>query len=116
MDGYWYLRFRFSDHQNVADFYQYLTDNGITDFDIHSIYELTSRSDRNGRDDLTDEQREALIAAARNGYFDVPRGVTLEDLGEELGVSQQAVSQRIRRAVRTVVFDAVEFSDGARRE
>jgi predicted DNA binding protein len=112
MDGYWHLVFRFSDHQDVADFYQYLTDNGITDFDIHSIYELTSRSDRNGGNDLTDEQRETLIAAARNGYFDIPRGVTLDDLGEELGISQQAASQRIRRAVGTVVFDALNLPDG----
>lgn len=99
-DHYWLLRFRFDTHEDVAEFYQYLADNDITDFSIETIYELTTRSERMDGADLTPEQREALTLAAMEGYFDSPRDATLSDVGDELGVSQQAVSDRIRRATR----------------
>jgi predicted DNA binding protein len=42
------------------------------------------------------------------GYYEVPRRVELEDLAEVLGVSRQAVSERLRRATgalaRATVF------------
>jgi predicted DNA binding protein len=33
----------------------------------------------------------------------VPRGATLAEIADELGVSNQAVSQRLRRATNTLV-------------
>lgn len=108
---HWLLRFRFSDHDEVATFYQYLTDNDITEFTIRSIYELESRAGRGGSDDLTAEQREALSLAANQGYFESPREVTLDEIGQELGITQQAVSNRIRRAVRQVVHSALNIPE-----
>lgn len=107
----WLLRFRFSDHEDVASFYQYLTDHDITAFTIDSIYELKNRSERGGSDDLSHEQREALAIAANRGYFESPRKVTLEEIGQELGITQQAVSNRIRRAVKQVVHSALNIPD-----
>lgn len=112
-NDYWRLRFRFPDHQNVAEFYQYLADNDITDFRIDSIYQLEQRSDR-GSKPWTPEQREALAAAAERGYFDVPRDASLEEIGGVLGITQQAASERVRRGVRNVVRDALDLP-GARR-
>jgi predicted DNA binding protein len=60
--------------------------------------------------ELTDEQREALVLARREGYFDVPRGITLEELGTMLDISRQAVSNRLRRGTRHLVDD-VGLSD-----
>jgi predicted DNA binding protein len=100
VDSHWLLRFRFPDHEHVAEFYQYLTDEQITEFRIECIYELQSRSERErgNRFDLTPEQREAITLAARKGYFETPRAVTLSELGSELGISEQAFSQRLRAA------------------
>lgn len=107
MEGYWLFRFRFPDHDHVAQFYQHLTDHDVTGFRIERIYELTARSGRDERSDLTPEQREAAVLAARRGYFSTPREVTLEELGEELGISEQAVSQRLRRATETIILSAL---------
>lgn len=48
---------------------------------------------------LTEPQREALALAVRMGYYDIPRGCTTVALAEELGISDQAVTERLRRAI-----------------
>ena len=104
----WNLRFRFENHQNVSEFYQYLADKGISDFQINRIYELEERRD-NGEDPLSAEQREALAIAAEHGYFDLPGEGTLSDVGETLEISQQAASERVRRGLRNLVFDELNI-------
>ncbi|WP_254526193.1 helix-turn-helix domain-containing protein [Natrinema caseinilyticum] len=56
---------------------------------------------------LTDTQLEALVLAYDRGYFESPREVTLEALGEELGISQQAVGSRLRGGIKAVLGDAL---------
>ena len=58
-------------------------------------------------DGLTDSQREALVRAAETGYFSVPRQTTLGAMAEGLSVSDQAVSERIRRGTYRLVRDNV---------
>jgi len=105
---HWELKFRFQDHHDVAEFYQYLADNNITDFTIHTIQELDGRMGEESSP-LTSSQREALFLAAKRGYFDIPREYTLKDVGEELGITQQAASERIRRGVRNVIFRSLHL-------
>lgn len=107
-DHYWRLRIRFDDHHHVAEFYEFLADTGVTDFSIDNIHELEQQLDP-GFDSLTTEQREALIYAFEHGYFDSPRGISLEAIGEEFGISQQAASDRIRRATQSVVAEALNI-------
>lgn len=52
---------------------------------------------------LTDAQQEALELAYDRGYFESPRQVTMEELGEELDISQQAVASRLRRGTRRIL-------------
>lgn len=52
---------------------------------------------------LTDEQYAALTTAYEAGYFDVPREADLMDLADELGVSHQSLSERLRRAHKTLL-------------
>ncbi|WP_336365457.1 helix-turn-helix domain-containing protein [Halalkalicoccus salilacus] len=52
---------------------------------------------------LTDAQQEALELAYERGYFETPRQVTTEDLGEELGISSQAAGARLRRGTRSLL-------------
>lgn len=52
---------------------------------------------------LTDAQREALVLAYDRGYFNSPRDVTMEALGEELDISHQAVASRLRRGIKHVL-------------
>lgn len=52
---------------------------------------------------LTMVQHDTLLNALEHGYFDVPREITLVDLADEKGVSDSAVSQRLRRGIKTLV-------------
>lgn len=45
---------------------------------------------------MTPAQREALLAALELGYYTVPRRCETRDVASELGISPQAVSQRLR--------------------
>lgn len=52
---------------------------------------------------LTDRQREALDAAIRLGYFEVPRECTLTDVADELGVDKSTASGVLRRGEGRIV-------------
>lgn len=56
---------------------------------------------------LSDQQRETLRRAVERGYYDVPRRCTLGDLASEFDVSDQAVSERLRRGTKLLVGDAL---------
>lgn len=57
---------------------------------------------------LSEAQFEALRLARDRGYFEVPRQATLEELGEDLGISRQAVSNRLRRGTEKLVAAAIQ--------
>ena len=52
---------------------------------------------------LSEPQRKALMLAVEMGYYDIPRGCSTADLATELGISDQAVTERLRRAIGTFV-------------
>ena len=105
-DDEWNFEIRFEDHAGLARFAQYCADNDIQ-YRLNRVVSL-SDTDRSGRRGLlTDSQYEALSLALEQGYFEIPRGVTLSELAEQLGVSVQAVSERLRRAVETLVEAAL---------
>ncbi|WP_458205488.1 helix-turn-helix domain-containing protein [Haladaptatus sp. NG-SE-30] len=105
----WRFRLRFDDHEDLSDFNDYCDDHDIQ-YRLDRV--LTDTDVDHQEFGLTDEQREALVLAVERGYFDVPRGVTLGDLADEFDISQQALSERVRRAagnvLRTVLFDVDE--------
>ena len=68
-------------------------------------------SDGRPVDGLTDSQREALLRAAETGYFSVPRQTTLAEVAEGLSVSDQAISERLRRGTYRLVRDNVEADE-----
>lgn len=58
-------------------------------------------------DGLTDPQREALRTAYEMGYFAVPRGASLGEVAEEVGIGTSALSERLRRAQTRLVEETV---------
>ncbi len=74
-------------------------------FHLHSLYlEGRIRNDGGltGPYGVTDAQRDAILCALDLGYFAIPRQTTLADVADELGISTQAVSQRLRRGQMNV--------------
>jgi predicted DNA binding protein len=92
----WTFRVRFPDHGGLTDFHNYLVDYDIT-IHIERTYTFARESARRRDFGLTPEQREALVLALQRGYFATPSEVGLGELADELGISKQAVSNRIRR-------------------
>ena len=103
-NGEWYQRVRFPDRGALREFKSICAEHDV-EFILHRMYNDSEFADPNP---LTDAQREAVSIAFELGYFDVPRGVSLETVAAELGVSQQAASERLRRAMRHLAAETVE--------
>ena len=52
---------------------------------------------------VTPAQREALVVAYENGYFEGPRDITQTELADRLDVSTAAAGRRLRRAMANLV-------------
>ncbi|WP_424003471.1 helix-turn-helix domain-containing protein [Haloarcula salina] len=101
-DEQWLFRLRFADHTGLTEFHNYCTEHGIP-IHVERTYTLSEATDEHRQFDLTDEQREALVLALRRGYFATPRETSLGDLADELDISRQALSNRIRRSNEKVL-------------
>jgi hypothetical protein len=60
---------------------------------------------------LTEKQEEAIRRAWQLGYFDSPRATSLETVAEDLGISPQALSERIRRGQRSLFAHTLSTGD-----
>lgn len=105
-NGDWTFRLRFPDHDKLSQFHNYVIDRDIP-IHIERTYTLTERTQRGHRFDLTAEQREALVLALQRGYFETPSAVSLDDLAEELDITRQAVSARIRRGNEKILHEVL---------
>jgi predicted DNA binding protein len=98
----WVFRLRFLDHDGLSTFHNAVIERGIP-IHIERTYTLTEQTEHGYRFGLSQEQREALVLALRRGYFETPSEVSLDELAEELDITRQALSNRIRRGNRNVL-------------
>lgn len=105
----WSFRLRFPDHAALSAFHATVRERGIR-LHVERTYTPSGPPDDRTRVDLSAAQREALCLALRRGYFETPSAVTLDELAEELGITRQALSTRIRlgneAVLRQVLPDA----------
>lgn len=101
----WFWRIRFPEHAALSTFREACNTCHL-DVGVRRIFGGI-RSGTNPIHDLSDGQRRALTIALREGYFEVPRRTTLSDIANELGISQQAASELVRRATNTVLSRAL---------
>ncbi|WP_136590753.1 helix-turn-helix domain-containing protein [Salinigranum halophilum] len=103
----WLFRIRFNDHESLSAFSEYCQIHDIR-LNVRRVHNLTADEVADDPFDLTDEQREAIELALQKGYFEVPRQATLSDLAVDLDVSQQAISERLRRGTQKVMDVVVD--------
>jgi len=94
-DG-WLVQLQFPTRDDLVSFNDYCRDRDIS---VAVDHLRLSDDDDDGVVALTEKQQELLAVAHEEGYFDVPRGISQDELADRLGVSKSAVSQRLRRAI-----------------
>jgi len=105
--GRWYLQLFFASREQVSEVYEVCESTG-TDMEVNQMTHLSEASD-SGYFGLTDRQYQTVFTAYESGYYDVPRGINQEELAAELGVSHQAISERLRRAHETVITNGLDY-------
>lgn len=99
-DGRWHLRLRFADEEMVSEFQTHFRETN-REFDVNQLYHPTEPRQR--AFGVTKEQHEALVTAVNEGYFAIPRAASTAELSESLGISANAVSERIRRGSEALI-------------
>lgn len=97
----WELRVGFPDHEALTQFRSLYRERELP-FRLQKIYHESDVRD-GGDTGLTDAQRDALVTAHEAGFFDVPQRVTQADVAKKLGISPQALSERLQRGIYTLV-------------
>ena len=101
----WRLQLRFDDHDQLAQFFRETAKKDIS-IDLETVFNPAIPRPFTLASKLTEAQRETLQFALEEGYFDVPRRINLMELSEQLGISDSAVSQRLRRGLEHVLQHA----------
>lgn len=100
----WEFQLQFADHSDLVGFNEQLTEAGIP-----VTLNRLSNPTASVRSSLSAEQREAVSMAYRQGYFEVPRNCTIQHLADEVGISDSAFSQRLRRGVGICVQETLDI-------
>jgi len=108
----WTFQVRFPAHESLSAFSTSCGDAEIC-LEVTRVY---NPSDPDVRPwyGLTEPQFEALTLAIEMGYYDIPRGCTTKELATELGISDQAVTERLRRAIVALVTYTLPVDDERR--
>ncbi|MFC4436706.1 MULTISPECIES: helix-turn-helix domain-containing protein [Natrialbaceae] len=76
-------------------------------FTLRRLYR--SEEEETEKYDLTSRQRDVLRRALEEGYFEVPREISAEELADEFEISSQALSALLRRGQKAILQSA--FAD-----
>lgn len=98
----WVFRLQFPASDSLSTFNHRCRERGV-EVSLERVYQSSGAGEP--RDGLTPAQRELLATALEVGYFEVPRQTTLRELGDGLGISDSAASQRLRRGLSTFLAD-----------
>ena len=96
----WEFEIRFLSHDALSEFQEYCS-NAHIPLEVGRIYNPV-RPGTGMWYGVTTVQRETLMRAVRGGYYSIPRRMSTQDLADELGISDQAVTERLRRAIETL--------------
>ncbi|WP_226007155.1 helix-turn-helix domain-containing protein [Natrinema salinisoli] len=106
-DGQWTLRLLFPHREELSSAVSDIEDRGVR-IDVKRMVEAGQDEELETTAALTDPQQEAIAEAYRQGYYDVPREISLEELANELDISHQALSERLRRANRVLAGEQLD--------
>lgn len=94
-DG-WLVRLRLPSRDALVSFNDYCRERDVT---LQVRHLRTAEDGDAAVVGLTAKQQALLTVAFEEGYFDVPREISQDELADRLDVSKSAISQRLRRAM-----------------
>jgi len=97
----WGLELRFPTHEALSAFQDFYVEENIQ-VTIERIYNPT-KADAGPWYGLTPPQRETLATAVEAGYYSLPRQISTQELADMFDISDQAVTERLRRGISTLV-------------
>ncbi|WP_458208598.1 helix-turn-helix domain-containing protein [Haladaptatus sp. NG-SE-30] len=102
-DG-WLVQIHFPDRESVQQYADFCRDHDLS-FNLINLYSTDAR----GKDTygLTDLQRETMLTAADLGYYSIPKSISGEEVAAQLGISHQALSERLRRGTETLIHSTI---------
>lgn len=107
-DRNWELRMRFDDRESLAQFEDYCDEDDIS-FELNQLKEQEQPM-ASAQYDLTAKQRETLVTALNEGYYEVPQAISMSELADEMGISQQALSKRFHAAHKNLITSTLTFT------
>jgi predicted DNA binding protein len=96
-DEFWEFTVRFAEHERLTGFRRHCETHEI-ELSVDRIYHQME-PEKGPEFGLTEPQRKALALAVERGYYEIPRRCRTIELADELGISAQAVTERLRRGV-----------------
>lgn len=99
-DETWRFELRFPDHDALSAFRSH-SERADVSLTVVRVYR-PSAPDAGPWFGLTEQQREALALAVEMGYYDVPRRCTTVEVASKLDISDQALTERLRRGISTL--------------
>lgn len=97
----WDFEIQYPTHESLAEFQEYCSNAHIS-LEVGRIYNPT-KPGSGPWFGLTPTQRDTLVKAVEGGYYSIPRQMSTQDLAETFDISDQAVTERLRRAIVTLV-------------
>lgn len=104
-DEEWTFNVRFEEREDMSRFHEICAEAEL-EIKVTRVYNPIEVSG-DFREGMTSTQRSTLLDAFEAGYFDIPRQTSLVELAEEYDVSDQAVSERLRRATSQLIDSAL---------
>ena len=99
----WEFEIRFASHGRLSAFHDHCSETDIG-IELDRVYGSTTPDPGYG---MTQPQRETLMRAVEEGYYAIPREITTRELAAEFDISDQAITERLRRAIRTLVGETL---------
>lgn len=99
----WYFTLRFLTADAVSRFYRECRNDDIAVNPLRIQQNAPRMAGGKSKYGLTPLQRKTLVQAHESGYFKIPRETTLTKLAERYAVSDNALSERLRRGIDALV-------------
>ena len=104
-DGGWSYAMKLPDRDALTGYREVCEERDI-DFSINQLYRPMAGGDVDD-ESLSSCLHETLLVAYEAGYFEVPRKISQAELASHLEISPSALSQRLRRATRLLLEQAM---------